>query len=260
MAIKVIGVDGERLLPDDAGGNQDFLLVNIPILSFGTIGKYRQLIGLLEKNAENPAFLQRAMAGVARGVETAVEAVGVEPGPRCAGSRATTIICSARPITRWRRSASAITSPRSAPRRYPTMSALTGKDVDTVEDSPCAISWSSISATQGAEYQLRAQLCADLDKMPVEDAAVLWPEELSPHQPIATLRIPPQDAYSPARRVYGDDVLSFNPWHGIREHQPLGSIMRVRIAAYERSTRYRHEMNAQPRVEPTTIDAIRTDA
>ena len=109
---------------------------------------------------------------------------------------------------------------------------------------------------QGAEYQLRAQLCADLDKMPVEDAAVLWPEELSPHQPIATLRIPPQDAYSPARRVYGDDVLSFNPWHGIRDHQPLGSIMRVRIAAYERSTRYRHEMNAQPRVEPTNIDAI----
>ncbi|KFL48807.1 hypothetical protein IL54_4429 [Sphingobium sp. ba1] len=51
-------------------------------------------------------------------------------------------------------------------------------------------------------------------------------------------------------------MLSFNPWHGIREHQPLGSIMRVRIAAYERSTRYRHEMNAQPRVEPTNIDAI----
>ena len=92
--------------------------------------------------------------------------------------------------------------------------------------------------------------------MPVEDAAVLWPDDLSPHQPLATLRIPPQDAYSPARRVYGDDVLSFNPWHGIREHQPLGSIMRVRIAAYERSTRYRHEMNAQPRVEPTSIDAI----
>ena len=79
MAIKVIGVDGERLLPEDQGHNQDFLLVNIPTLSFGTIGKYRQLISLLEKNADNPAFLQRAMAGVARGVEAAVEAVGVEP-------------------------------------------------------------------------------------------------------------------------------------------------------------------------------------
>ena len=109
---------------------------------------------------------------------------------------------------------------------------------------------------EGAEYQLRAQLCRDTDTMPVEDAGVLWPADLSPHQPIATLRLPQQDAYSPARRVYGDDVLSFNPWHGISAHQPLGSIMRVRIAAYERSTRRRHELNAQPRVEPATIDEI----
>ena len=76
MAIKVIGVEGERLLPDDQGRNQDFLLVNIPVLSFGTIGKYRQLIGLLEKNAQNPAFLQRAMAGVARGVEVDICLLG----------------------------------------------------------------------------------------------------------------------------------------------------------------------------------------
>ncbi|MDT9156116.1 catalase, partial [Escherichia coli] len=43
MAIKMIGVNGERLLSGDTGGNQDFLLVNIPVLSFGTIQKYRQL-------------------------------------------------------------------------------------------------------------------------------------------------------------------------------------------------------------------------
>ena len=65
MAIKVLGVKGERLLPEDAGGNQDFLLVNIPVLSFGTIQAYRQLVDLLEKNARNPAFLQRALAGAA---------------------------------------------------------------------------------------------------------------------------------------------------------------------------------------------------
>ena len=92
--------------------------------------------------------------------------------------------------------------------------------------------------------------------MPVEDASVLWPDDISPHQPVATLRLPPQDAYSPARRVYGDDVLSFNPWHGIQEHRPLGSIMRVRIAAYERSSARRHALNARPRVEPTSIEQI----
>jgi hypothetical protein len=67
---------------------------------------------------------------------------------------------------------------------------------------------------------------------------------------------PAQDAYSPARRVYGDDVLSFNPWHCIEEHRPLGSIMHVRIKAYEKSSSFRHQMNVQPRVEPKDINEL----
>jgi hypothetical protein len=67
---------------------------------------------------------------------------------------------------------------------------------------------------------------------------------------------PAQDAYSPARRVYGDDVLSFNPWHCIEEHRPLGAIMHVRIKAYEKSSSFRHQMNVQPRVEPKDINEL----
>ena len=92
--------------------------------------------------------------------------------------------------------------------------------------------------------------------MPVEDASVLWKSEASPHRPIATIDIPAQDAFSPARRVYGDDILSFNPWHDIAEHRPLGSIMRIRAQAYERSTAFRHKMNVQPRIEPDNLESI----
>ena len=92
--------------------------------------------------------------------------------------------------------------------------------------------------------------------MPVEDAAVRWDEKVSPHRPIATLRFAPQDAYAPARQVYGDDILSFNPWNGVEAHRPLGQIMRIRRAAYERSTSYRHRMNARPRIEPDRLDDI----
>ena len=80
-----------------------------------------------------------------------------------------------------------------------------------------------------------------------------WPEQHSPHQPIAKISFEPQDACSAARRVYADDVLSFNPWHCIAEHRPLGSIMRARIKAYEESTRFRHDMNVRPRTEPRGI-------
>jgi hypothetical protein len=92
--------------------------------------------------------------------------------------------------------------------------------------------------------------------MPIEDASIDWPQELSPYQPVATLTIPSQDAYSPARRVFADDVLSFNPWHCIDEHRPLGSIMRARIKAYEASSAFRHTMNAQPRIEIDAIDQV----
>src|SRR5580704_12856064 len=40
---------------------------------------------------------------------------------------------------------------------------------------------------------------------------------------------PAQDAYSPARRVYGDDVLSFNPWHCIEEHRDRKMLLRTKL-------------------------------
>lgn len=100
------------------------------------------------------------------------------------------------------------------------------------------------------------QLCTDLQSMPVEDGSVQWPEDKSPYQPVAKLTFGPQDTFNPERRVYADDVLSFNPFHCLPEHRPLGNIMRVRKLAYETSSRYRHHMNAQKRVEPTSIDEL----
>ena len=64
-------------------------------------------------------------------------------------------------------------------------------------------------ARAGASYELRAQLRTDAENMPVEDAAILWDPEASPHVPVATLRFKPQDVLSPARRVHGDDHLAF---------------------------------------------------
>jgi hypothetical protein len=43
--------------------------------------------------------------------------------------------------------------------------------------------------------------------------------------------------------------LSFNPFHCLLEHLPLGSINRACIKAYERSAAYRHHMNATSRRE-----------
>src|SRR6266851_875459 len=104
-----------------------------------------------------------------------------------------------------------------------------------------------------AEYELRAQLCTDLQRTPVEDASIEWPEEISPHQPLGRITLRSQAADSPARRAYTDDVLSFDPWRCLADHQPLGSIMRLRKEAYRVSRTFRHEKNQQPMKEPQNI-------
>lgn len=105
-------------------------------------------------------------------------------------------------------------------------------------------------------WELRVQLATDLATTPVEDASVTWPEDVTPQQTVATLTVEPQDSDAPQHAVYGDDVLSFNPWHCLVEHRPLRSIQRVRKPVYADSTKDRHERNARVAVEPDGIADI----
>jgi hypothetical protein len=66
--------------------------------------------------------------------------------------------------------------------------------------------------TETAEWDVCIQLCMDIEKMPVEDASIPWPEEQSPYVPVARIVARPQNAYSAKRRVYVDEKLSFDPW------------------------------------------------
>ncbi|MCK6095918.1 catalase family protein [Micrococcus sp. EYE_162] len=256
-ALKVLGVEGERLLSEPAGHNQDFLMVNFPTLAFGTVGRYQEMLGLLEKNSQNPELLQRLATGAARVVRGAVEAVGGTPSATLQGlGRDNAHVLGETYFTQGAlRYGDHIAKVSLAPESA-NVRALTGQDMDVEDFSSIRDVVADFFSREGAEYTLRAQLATDLEQMPVEDASVLWDEEQAPHQPVATLRIAPQDTYSPRRRVYGDDVLTFNPWNGVVEHQPLGSIMRVRKRAYEQSTRYRHEFNDRPAPEPTSLDEI----
>ncbi len=43
------------------------------------------------------------------------------------------------------------------------------------------------------EFELQVQLCVDLEKMPIEDLTVEWPEQLSPFVTVAKVRLPQQD-------------------------------------------------------------------
>jgi len=100
------------------------------------------------------------------------------------------------------------------------------------------------------EFDVRLQLQADPHLMPIENAGVLWPERLSPRLSVATLRIARQKFDSPGQMDFAKR-LSYNPWHCIAEHRPLGNQSRARRRMYLALSTLRHQMNAVPHYEPT---------
>ena len=105
-------------------------------------------------------------------------------------------------------------------------------------------------ARQDVEFDILLQVQTDPFLMPIENNAVFWPEKLSPRVPAAVLRIPRQRFDSPEQLEF-QRVLSFNPWHCIAEHRPLGNQSRARRRIYWELSRLRQQQNNTPHVEPT---------
>ena len=105
----------------------------------------------------------------------------------------------------------------------------------------------------GGTWEIRAQLCTNLDEMPVEDASIVGPEKKSSYRGIGRITVKPQTAWNAARSAAVDDGMSFSPWHGLAAHQPLGSIMRVRKMAYEMGRRFRAENGGRTIKEPKEL-------
>jgi hypothetical protein len=105
-------------------------------------------------------------------------------------------------------------------------------------------------AEKDVEFDIMVQVQTDPYRMPIENAAVLWPEKLSPRVPVARLHIPRQKFDKPEQFEFVSR-LSFNPWHCLPEHRPLGNQSRARRRMYEELSAYRQRMNNTPHIEPT---------
>jgi hypothetical protein len=101
-------------------------------------------------------------------------------------------------------------------------------------------------ARQDVEFDVCLQLQIDPFLMPIENAAVMWPTRLS----AAVLRIPRQTFDSPEQIAFAR-VLSYNPWHCVPEHRPLGNVSRARKRIYWELSQLRMRMNSVAHYEPT---------
>jgi catalase len=109
---------------------------------------------------------------------------------------------------------------------------------------------------QSYDFDLQVQLCADLDRMPVNELTVEWPEALSPFVTVGRIHIPQQDVSGfDGENFERVDALAFNQWRVTAEHAPLGEIMQVR-KIYTTSARVRRVLNHQPQTEPASPEAV----
>lgn len=101
-----------------------------------------------------------------------------------------------------------------------------------------------------AEFDFSIQLQTNHKRMPIEDASIEWPERMSPFVTVAKIKIPKQEFRSEGQTKFARE-LSYNPWHCIAEHRPLGNQNRARYLIYSELSRLRQAMNNEPHIEPT---------
>lgn len=258
LAIKVIGVKGERLKGSEKDITQDFLLVNGPAFLKATAKDFLSGLKLLATTTDKAQVLKKAFSAVLRGTEKVIEfAGGDSPTIISLGGHPETHILgetfySQVPLLHGQYVCKICVVPMSS-----DLTALTNTPLD-VNGKPNGLREAVTSHFEnyGGEWEVRVQLCTDLDSMPIEDASVVWPEAESPYITVARITVLPQSTWNEARERTLDEGLSFSPWHGLADHKPLGSIMRVRKAVYSKMAESRLTRNGCPLGEPISVDMM----
>ena len=254
LAMKLMPVSGARNDPQDGLSEQDFIFVNLPVFSAGTAKQFLQGVKLFAATTDKAPKAKAWFATVLRGVENVIEKVGIESTSlKAFGGHPAT-----HPL--------AETYFTQVPLRFgpfmaklalfpvdPAMLALEETRLDLSEEDALRNAVQDFCSAHHTEWELRVQLCTDIERMPIEDASVEWPEELSPFVTIARLHTPVQDSWN-AQVASRDNTLRFNPWNGLAAHRPLGSIMRVRRLVYAMSAQFRQRFNANAADKPNTAD------
>lgn len=255
LAIKVLGVTGERV--DGAAGQstQDFVMVNGPAFLKPDAKSFLRSLKLLAKTTDHAEPLKKAFSAVLRGTEKVIEAFGGESATlKSMGGHPETHILGETFFTQVPLRFGDYMAKLSIAPVSPSLAALTDAKLN-VNGKPDGLRDAIVAffASQDGQWELRAQLCSDLEDMPIEDASVVWPEEKSAYRTVARISAPTQTAWSEERSRVIDDLLSFSPWHALAAHQPLGSVMRARKAAYQTMAEFRARQNGVTLLEPRSL-------
>jgi len=234
IAIKLLGVDGEKILEDEKDfKTQDFLLMSSEVFFSHNLMDFRKTL----KAATNKNKLVLVLYFLnplnwkllSRFIKTQIHCSN--PLDQCY----------------WSTQPFRFGAPDKAVKYFiKPHESNTYINEDFTEDNFLQINMAQTLNSHEAKFDFFVQFQTNAETMPIEDPTIPWK---SPFRKVATLTIVPQSFTSEAELNYGEN-LSFNPWHSLPEHRPLGSFNRARKVAYETLSKYRHKWNNAPLIEP----------
>ena len=231
IAIKVLGVPGKKIIPgmEDAT-TQDFLAIRSSSTPFRNADEF---VGFVRAAASPALLLPRAfglfgVGGTFKLLKKLTAGLG-QPMP----SLATTQYYSALPIA-WGDYAVRYTL-------RPRASAAGAGAGGSGDAEYLTTELSARLAKEPVEYDFAVQFFESEDKTPIEDSSIDWSEADAPYVTVGRLTLPKQDTASDRGRRLAEFIekLSFDPWHALTAHRPLGNMMRARNYAYRVSTQER---------------------
>jgi hypothetical protein len=238
MAIKLMGIEGEPIAPElGKGGTQDFIMTNTPAFFNRNIYDYADDARFLAKFERTKWFISlfpprlhpkqfyRAVQTISSRIDTPLAPQYYSMLPYQLGNTRLKFSTKPCPGSHY---------PKATDKNDPDF--LTRQIEDTLADG-------------AACFEFMVQPKAPGAYMPMDDATVIWSEEKSPFIPIARVRIPPQKLGGEPQRQFCEN-LSMNPWHGVGEWLPEGSLSRARRVVYNAVSEFRHEKNDVERYEP----------
>lgn len=250
LAIKVLGVEGEMIPPHRGERTQDWVLDTGRTFIAPGAKTFLAQISATDAALPLPEAVKGAVSRASRAANAALNAVGLDSANLDFYGHP-----ALHPLGESYFSQTAMRYGDHVAKLgvFPdtrALQALIGRTLDLRDRDGLRGAVVEFFRANPAEYVVGIQLCTSLERMPVEDASVEWPEDESPYRPVARLVLPAQDAYAPELVDLVDESLSFCPAHSLEAHRPLGSINRARMHVYEVLGRARREANGRPLREP----------
>jgi hypothetical protein len=269
MAIKVLDVGSEVLIDDNGAHNQDFLMINQPVFAFANTENYLRLDRVLDRDndvaagffaplqLQNPNISEEQRRAILAYMEA--EDISEEEIKRIAKSF--NIIKNDIQVTD-------VGNPLGIP-YFSAAPFLFGPDqVMKFSAQPCVqvppeksppktrpdnyLRDALIETMNGNEdlhFDFMLQVRGGRDDFGpdndlIENASSLWEDDFVKVAKITISR--PQPEVNSEENQAHCEKLAFTPWHSLVEHQPIGSINRLRKSVYQASAEHRLTQAPEP--------------